>query len=399
MSYAGNAAGGALSSMFWNPAATAVLPGLNTESSYSLIIPDATVTVKNISPFDPFPPGFPNSSQIGDVAASGGTYGSYQLFQYDPNLFVGIAINGAYGLLTESHTENYLGSVLGRTTRLFTTNANPTVAYRIAPGLIVGVGAQIQYADAALKFATGLPNGPNTTFEGTDVAFGGTAGVLWSPMIGTTIGLGYRSQLTTTLSGDFGVAGVPGTRVSADVDVKLPDIVTLSIQQAVSPFARIMGTVEFTSWSRFDQLKLTATEFRNTLQGPFVPGQIIATIPTNWSDGWFFALGGEYDYNPWLTLRAGAAYELSPVDAPEKRVTGIPDSNRVWLSAGASYKWSESITVDFAYTHIFFQDSGFERSPVGPLSGFTFTGDVTASTDIVSIGLKMSWGGAPAPLK
>ncbi len=34
MSFAGNAAGGALSSMFWNSAATASQDGLNTESSY-----------------------------------------------------------------------------------------------------------------------------------------------------------------------------------------------------------------------------------------------------------------------------------------------------------------------------------------------------------------------------
>jgi len=164
MSYAGNAAGGALSSMFWNPAATAAFPGLNTESSYSLIIPEAKVTVKNVQPVNPFP-GFPNSSEITDVAASGGSYASYQLIGYDPNLFVGIAVNGPFGLLTEPHTENYLGSVLGRTTRLFTLNANPTVAYRVAPGLIIGAGAQIQYADAALKFATGSPRGPNTFLE------------------------------------------------------------------------------------------------------------------------------------------------------------------------------------------------------------------------------------------
>jgi len=168
--------------------------------------------------------------------------------------------------------------------------------------------------------------------------------------------------------------------------VKLPDIVTLSIQQAVSPVARVLGTVEWSNWSRFDELKLTAQQ----------SGQTIAIIPTDWSNGWFFALGGEYDYSPVLTLRAGAAYEMSPVDAPEKRVVGIPDSNRVWLSGGASYRWSERTTIDFAYSHIFFEDSGFARTPVG--APLVFTGDVTASTDIVSIGLKTNWGGE-APLK
>ena len=401
MSYAGNAAGGALSSMFWNPAATATFPGLNTESSYTLILPDSKVTVHE----SPIPSGlFPNSSDIGDVAFASGTYGAYQLSGYDPNLFIGVAINGPFGLLTEPKRENYEASVLGRTTRLFTLNVNPTVAYRIAPGLVVGGGAQIQYADAALKFATGAPNGPNTFFQGDDVAFGGTAGILWSPAIGTSLGLGWRSQLTHTIDGTFGTAHTP-LKVSGETEVNLPDVVTFSVQQAVSPVARIMGTVEWSSWSRFDKLTVKARQAGitalNTEADPItLPGQTIATIPTNWSDGWFFALGGEYDYSPRLTFRAGGAYGISPVDEPEKRVVGIPDSNRIWASGGASYKWSEWLTVDLAYTHIFFEDASFVRSPVG--STAVFAGDVNSSADLITVGFKTKWGGEPPlepPLK
>jgi len=36
---AGSAAGGSLGSMFWNSAATAQFSGLNTESSYTLVLP------------------------------------------------------------------------------------------------------------------------------------------------------------------------------------------------------------------------------------------------------------------------------------------------------------------------------------------------------------------------
>ena len=49
-SFAGNGAGTGLSSMYWNPAAAAnkTGPGINTESSYSLIIPRAEVTVESV---------------------------------------------------------------------------------------------------------------------------------------------------------------------------------------------------------------------------------------------------------------------------------------------------------------------------------------------------------------
>jgi long-chain fatty acid transport protein len=148
---------------------------------------------------------------------------------------------------------------------------------------------------------------------------------------------------------------------------------------------RLLGTVEWSNWSRLKELTVTPT----TLPG--------VAVPLNWSDGWFFALGGEYDWSRQLTLRTGVAYEISPVDSPEKRTIGIPDSNRVWVSGGASYKWTESTTIDLAYTHIFFDDARFDRAAPAP-SPFVLQGTTQASTDIVSIGLKTRWGGGE-PLK
>ncbi len=61
---AGAAAGGSIGSMYWNPAATASLPGINTESSYTLILPNSTSTVTGVeSPFGsgPVPPGTPGA--------------------------------------------------------------------------------------------------------------------------------------------------------------------------------------------------------------------------------------------------------------------------------------------------------------------------------------------------
>jgi long-chain fatty acid transport protein len=375
LSFAGNAAGGALSSMFWNPAATGTLPGLNSESAYSIIFPDATVTVAS-------PPAAPDRDA--DIASWAFVSASYWSYQLSPNLFAGISFTSPFGLATEPDNRNYAGSVLGRTTELLTLNASPNIAYRVAPGLIVGIGAQIQYADGTLKFATGSPSGPSTSFEGDGFTFGATAGVLWSPAAGTSIGLGWRSQMTQTLEGTFKTFTPAPVKLSAKADVELPDIVTLSVQQAISPKTRLLGTVEWSNWSRFEKLQLTSG------------GATIATIPANWSDGWFFALGAEYDWSRQLTLRTGVAYEISPVDAPEKRILTIPDSDRIWVSAGASWKWSESTTLDFAYTHIFLEDSQFARNPIG--SPVTFTGDVEASTDIITVGMRTRWGGG-TPLK
>src|SRR5258706_13568413 len=95
MSFAGDAAGGSLSSMFWHPAATATLPGINTESSYTLIVPDAQVTVSKTTPA--LPPIFPDSSDIANLAALSASYASYQLSGYSPNLFIGVGLNSPFG--------------------------------------------------------------------------------------------------------------------------------------------------------------------------------------------------------------------------------------------------------------------------------------------------------------
>ena len=71
------------------------------------------------------------SGDIGIDALVGASYASYQISQ---DLWVGMAINSPFGLATKPEDINYAGSVLGRTTKLLTINANPTVAYKLAPG-------------------------------------------------------------------------------------------------------------------------------------------------------------------------------------------------------------------------------------------------------------------------
>jgi len=101
------------------------------------------------------------------------------------------------------------------------------------------------------------------------------------------------------------------------------------------------------------------------------------------------SVGGEYDYSPLLTLRSGVAYEISPIDSATKRLVQIPDNNRVWLSVGASYKWSDAITLDVGYSHIFIEDGGIDLYT--PTGGGPFRGDVEASVDLFSVGVRTRW--------
>ncbi len=384
---AGNAAGGSIGSMYWNPAAAASLPGINTESSYTLILGHSTSTVTN---FDasalhqysgPIPPGTPGNSS-GNVGIDSVTGASYGTYQYSNDLWLGMSLSSPFGLATKPDNPNYLGSAVGVTTKLTTIDATPTIAYRIAPGITIGAGVQIMWAQGKLQFNETPGSAPSIAqFGGTDWAFGGTAGITIEPARGTTIGVGYRSGMDLNLGGSFHQPAIPmlaaNANYSATGSLKLPDLVTASFRQEISPVTRLLGTVEWTNWSRFQSLDLVAD------------GLGARTVPANWSDDWFFSLGGEYDYSHALTLRTGVAYELSPEDGAAERFTTIPDNNRVWLNFGASYKWSESLTFDVAYSHIFVQDGAFTQT--SPLLPITVGGTQQSSADLISVGMRTVW--------
>lgn len=410
--YAGAAANGQLSAMFWNSAAAANLNGagpvgLNFDSNYALVLPDVTVTVNTLGGA-PVSSALDRNSDIADLSVIPASYLNYQFKNFDPRLYFGMALNGHFGSSTKPDDTNYAGSILGRSSRFKSFILNPMLAYQFTPQLAVGVGLQAMYATGTFKFATGSTSGPNTFFEGDGLAVGATAGVTWKPVAGTTVGLGYRSHLTVDLDGRFATNGASGIAafgaagplieagIGATAEINLPELVTLSLTQVVTPNLRLLATGEWAGWSRFKELRVVAEQpGRTALQpGGINPGQTVGVIPANWDDGWFVSVGGEYDVTKQLTVRGGIGYEWSPIQSATQRIIGIPDSDRVWLSGGLSYAWSQSLSIDFAYTHIFFDDGPFDRRTLpapGQTLGTSLTGNVDATVDIVSIGLRSRW--------
>lgn len=374
--FAGSAAGGALSSMFWNPAALGQFDGINSDSSYSLIMPDTVITATG---------GFlagrgdsRSSGDIGDTAILPASYFSYQL---NDQIVLGMGVNAPFGLTTDGDY-GWDGSVLARESKITTYNFTPTVSYRVAPGVLVGAGLQVQYIDAQLRQASVLldPSSATAAIKGDDVGFGFTAGILISPMDGTSIGLGYRSKIEHDLEGSFHVSGVP-FKDSVTANIELPEIVTLSLRQQMAPAWTLLGTVEWTNWSRLPQLAV------NCGSGAVLCPSGGITLPLGWDDGWFFSAGLEHAYSEKLTLRGGVAYEISPIDSDEGRTTRVPDADRFWLTAGASYKYNENTTIDVSYAHVFVEDATTVQAEGN------FVGDVESSADIISVGVrsKLDW--------
>jgi long-chain fatty acid transport protein len=391
MSFAGAAASGdSISSMFWNPATASIAgPGLTTESNYALIIPRADLTINNFngtvpcnSPAVAFAFGSNDCSE--DIGRLAVVPASYLAWRYNAQTVFALSMNSQYGLGTKPDNPMWAGNAHAQTSKLFSLNIAPTVSYEIMPGISLGAGVQFQYLDLK-RLRGGTPGFPavTNTLEGDDLGVGFTLGVNFKPTSTTSIGIGYRSKIEHKLSGSLALSGPtpplpPGGLafpITATLDT--PEKVTASFRQELSSNMRLLGTVEWVNWSRLGVVPIQGTG---------------GALTFNWDDGWFFSLGAEYDVNDKLTVRAGGAYEISPIQSAESRLMQVPDADRIWASIGATYKWSEAMSLDFAYSHVFVEDASFSRDVIGQPPGANFivaNGTADSAVDIISVGLKM----------
>ena len=393
--FAGSAAGGDLSSMFWNSAATAELPGFNVEASGTVLLPSVDMTATGGAFVTGFGggPGLPSTANLGMDSLVPATYANYQL---SDKWFLGLAINAPFGFTTKPDDANWAGSPLGVTTKIFTLDMNPTVAYKITPTLTIGAGAQIEYFKITLlKSDYPALGSPSRSYAADDWGIGATAGVLWQPLPGTSLGLGYRSSVNIDVRGPYILGN--GFATTANASLSLPDEVTFSVRQALTPQLTALATVEWQDWSQIGNVSAVSPAI-------FCPAGVCETLNLNYRDGWYFALGAEYQYSPSLKLRTGVSYEISPVTAGT-RDTLVPDSDRIGLSVGGSYKWSDHLSIDLAYTHLFFDNAPFCFANGGGTSHCVsqnqlvlLVGSADTSVDILSAGLTYKFD-APAPLE
>jgi len=381
LAFAGVASGsGHLSSTFWNPATITMAPGFQSEAHLSLAIP----TVK-IQPLPPTPTlAFGPSGDIGQDAVVPTGYSSYQVNDF---LWVGLSSTAPFGLVTDPR-EIWAGQVYSRSSRIFSLNVNPIVGVKVDDWLSFGAGAMVQYFDVRLKRAVGvLQAAPSAILEGDDYGFGFTAGVTLTPFAGTTTGIGYRSMIHQDVEGTL---NTPGVSVPIRASINTPEEVTVGLSQAITPNLMLHAGFEWQNWSRLGT---------QAIVGPLGP---VSALPLNYDDGYFYSLGLEYRATDRLTLRAGVAYEQSPIDT-QIRSTRLPDNDRYWASVGTTYQWNEKLSFDVAYTYIWAKDTPIRIVPGHQdFVGLPFIADVDSNVNIVSAAIRYRWDdpkvAIPAPV-
>jgi long-chain fatty acid transport protein len=361
--FAGIAAGtDGLSAMFWNPATISEhsSQGYVSESNVSGILPYSQSGEGK---------GFPNDSgNIGLPALVPASYYSYGLTE---EVTIGLAMNAPFGLTTDS--DLWKGSYHGNHSAITSINLNPMIAYKPVDWITLAAGVQGEYLRAKLSSTT--PTGATLFYtKADDIAFGFTAGVLLQPTEDLDIGIGYRSSISHSLEGNgsYVPAGYINKPMTAAFDT--PELVTVGVKFQANEQLKLMAGAEWANWSRFKSLDIKSAS-----------GATLVSTPEKWKDSWFFSGGAEYVLNDKMTLRGGAAYEVSPVpDAT--RTPRLPDNDRIWLSAGASYKMNNWLTTNIGYSHVFVKDGGVLLTSPTPLSA-----NFKQHIDILSLSAVVDW--------
>lgn len=376
MGYAGFAAPGSSSAatMFMNPATMTSFPRFTLDTNYTFGVPTTKMTAISNNPG--VNASFSRSS--GDVGMDYFVPATYMIYPVNDRLFLGLSINSTYGNTTKPEAR-WLGSLFAATSKLRILTVTPSVAYRINDWISVGAGVQIQYTSAR-QYASwpGAPFTPVAGMVGIDKAdgwgFGFTAGVTLTPWKGTQIGLGWRSGIDQEVSGTtrFG----PFTSTNSKGTLNLPNRVNLSVRQTVTEKLDILASIEWQNWGRIGNAALSNPA-----------NAALAVLPFGYRDGWMFALGAEYKATQALTLRAGMAYEISPVSDAVRRFS-LPDNDRLWLSAGLTYDWSNRISVNASYSYLHIKKAPITQT----LGALVVTGESKADAHLFSIGLTSRWG-------
>lgn len=266
--------------------------------------------------------------------------------QINDSLWAGLGLTVPYGMGTE-YGEGWKGKSRGTESMILTFDINPNLAWKVNDMLSVGGGISLQYAKAEL----GMGMGPmQANVKGDSWAWGWNVGLMFQPVETVRLGLAYRSHIAhnadghTTFNNVPNATGVSNLRSDMEVRLKTPDTITLSATWEATDALRLSGTARWSKWSNFRSLNVQNLDLAGTKLGTTV-------VENNWDDTWFFSVGADYKLNGQWTVRGGVAYDQGPVEN-QYRMAVIPDTDRVWFSGGASYKYTDNLTFDFGATYI-----------------------------------------------
>ena len=288
---------------------------------------------------------------------------------------LGGGMNVNFGLKSE-YDNKYNGGVFGGTTDLTALNLNLSGSYRVTEGFSAGLGLNAIYAQAKIERRAGaladaaqyvghavragtiqLPPTARPLLASLSSlqkdtiltqlqdksawAFAWNAGVMYQFNENHRIGLAYHSKVDIDFT-DHTATSLQAHRIGQEGGLKLnlPDYLEFSgFHQLTEKFA-MHYSYKYSHWSRL----------KNLYASYHSDGKEAFHKKMYYRNSSRIALGGTYNVDDKLTLRAGIAYDQAA--ATSHASAAIPDTDRMWYSLGATYKFTQNLSVDLGYAYL-----------------------------------------------
>ncbi len=307
-------------------------------------------------------------------------YGNIR-FKKAPKLSVALGVYTPFGSKVQ-WADDWKGQFLIREIDLKTIFIQPTISYKLSNKLGIGLG--FIYATGDFSLRKGVPiqdslgNYGEGKLNGKASGYGFNAGIYFKATEKLSIGIDYRSQVNVSVKGgsaDFVVADAvanyfPSTTFSTEL--KLPQYATLGFGYVLNSKLKFALDVNYVGWQSYDSLLI---DFKDNTDK-------LADIHSArmYKRAFIFRLGTQYKRNDKWTFRAGAYYDMTPVQSgyltPE-----TPDSDKIGITTGVSFNVTKNFHVDASLLYI----EGMKRTDTNIETQFTGTYKTKAVVPGVSI--------------
>lgn len=380
------------STVFYNPAGLSRLEGTQFSGGATVVVPHSTYQDAGSTRFTGTPTnGVPTKDYAPNAVVAPALYASHKI---NEQWSAGVGLFVPYGAKLD-YGNDWQGRYALTSIEMKSVALNPSIAFKLDKRHSVGFGITAEHMEAKLDQAVDVPgsiralNGRpegaalirqimalggdprklasskdgHGSNDGSDWGFGFNIGYLFQLSEATRFGLAYRSSISHKLKGDtvWDFSKVTDDQVvnkvlaaashkvnsGALVEVRTPETLSANVFHQIDPKWAAMADVTWTRHSRLENLDI---QFPPTTEG-------VERIRQNWKNSYRVSVGGNYRHSDSLLLRAGLAYDQSPVRSAELTHAALPDSDRLQFSLGANWKLSANSSIDLAYSYLNFKDA------------------------------------------
>ena len=396
--------------LFYNPAGLVKLEGQGEATvAANIVMPSVHYKDARATYYQGGSVSGSSSGKITKITAAPHVYGAYRL---NERVSLGVGMYIPFGSKTDYQDDSVLRYNIKKL-GLTTIALEPAVAFKATEKHALAAGIIAQYSQAELtKYADWSAARNDTALAGTaaalqargipaavsrnranwqgrgdvkghDWGFGYHLGWMFDATDRLRIGAAYRSKVSHNLKGTahWSPAGAvvqsallssyiqsPVTAATplgagrgylpsedASVRVVTPESLSLHGMYRATDKLNLFGDITWTRHSRFNKAVLVFGNAKNVISGT----SKTTTITPNWRNTVKAAVGASYQYSEPLQLRAGFAFDQSPVRSSADRQNTLPDANRLWFSVGARYAYKQNHVFDTALSYVRISKSDF----------------------------------------